>query len=167
MKIIEKQITILQYSIDPYFFEKHNEVERNYTTQSNWRRAKDDTHILVYGISFSSFDKATADQFIKYECRLMLHCIIDDISKDNFDILKIKEDMHNSTTQFIEQNSMDFFDRLKFPVIDFSEARALREKEAFLQMAKDKVPFEQKSEDQKDLEKMLDRNLLIVKVEGR
>jgi hypothetical protein len=165
MKIIQKQDTLLHYSIDPYYFETHNEVDRSYTTQSNWRRAENDTFILAYGISYSAFDKATGDHFVKYERRLMLHCLIDDIAIDNFDILKIKEEMHISAGQFIEQNSMSFFSRLKFPAIDFSEARAIREKEAFLEMTKGKVPFEQKSETQKDFEETFDRNLLTVKVE--
>jgi len=90
-------------------------------------------------------NKPTSDQFINYERRLRLPCIIDDISIDNYAVLKIKEEMHISTSQFIAQNSISFFERLKFPIIDFSEARALREKEAFLEMTKGQVPFEQKS----------------------
>ena len=166
MKIIEQQETLLHYSIDPYYFETHSEVHPTYTTQSNWRRAESDTYILKYGISYLASDKVTGDTFVKYESRLMLRCVIDDISIDAAGISKMKEVMHISAGEFIKQNSLSFFSRLKFPVVDFSETRILREKEAFLIMTKDTVPFEQKSESQKDLENMLDRNSLTVNVQS-
>jgi hypothetical protein len=165
MEILKKQDTILHYSIDPYYFEKHNELDPNYTTQSNWRRAEGDTYILAYCISYKAWNRETGDHFIKFERRLILHCVINDISLDSYDILNMKKELHISSGQFIEQNSMSFFDRLKFPVIDFSEARVLREKEAFIEMTKGQVPFEHKTQAQKEFEKMFERNLLTINVE--
>jgi len=47
-----KTATIVHYTIDPAFFEKHDEIERSYTTQSNWLRAEHETYILMYGVSY-------------------------------------------------------------------------------------------------------------------
>lgn len=50
--------------------------------------------------------------------------------------------MHISAGEFIKQNRLSFFSRLKFPAVDFSDTRILREKKAFLIMTKNQVPFE-------------------------
>ncbi|MBE9585198.1 hypothetical protein IM792_12125 [Mucilaginibacter sp. JRF] len=164
MKILSKQDAVIFFSIDPYYFEKHEEMDRRYNTQSWWRRAEKDTYILIHGISYKVWDRASGDQFIKYERRLKLHCIIEDISEDKVDILKIKEEMHIASSEFMEQNSFSFFERLRFPVIDFSE-RLEREKESFLVMTEQQEPYESKSETQKEVERLSERSKFSVGID--
>ncbi|OJW12516.1 hypothetical protein [Mucilaginibacter sp. 44-25] len=164
MKIVDRQECIVHYSIDPYFFENHSELKRSYTTHSNWRKGEGNTYILNHGISYSAVDKNTRDQFIRFENRLKLQCIIEDIAVDSATILKVKEELHLSASEFLRTNSLSFFDILKFPDLEFTADRALREKEAFITMTKDAVALENKSKDQLDLEKMIDRNHLIINI---
>ncbi|TFF35221.1 hypothetical protein [Mucilaginibacter psychrotolerans] len=167
MKTVDKQECIIHYSIDPYFFENHSELERSYTTYSNWRRGEGNTYILNHGISFSVVDKNTRDQCIRFENRLKLQCIVDDISVDSLAILKAKEELHLSANEFLKMNSFSFFDRLKFPAVEFAAERALREEEAFIIMTKDAVALEDKSEHQLNLEKTIDRNHLAINIDKK
>jgi hypothetical protein len=155
MKIIQRQDTILHYSIDPDYFERHNEVERNYSGHLHWKHANDCTYLLNCGLSYLALNKASGEHFIKYESRLMLHCVIDDFETDVFEIIRIREETRISMIRFIEQNSMSFFNRLSFPDNFPLDDRIVSEKRAFYIMTEGKVPADQRTAITDEIEEFL------------
>jgi hypothetical protein len=158
MKIISKQDTIIHYSIDPYYFNTHSEVKSNYSSRNQWQHVEGGTHLLTCGLSFLALDYDSRDEFINYQSEFRLHCLVEDIEKDIYDIIRMKEGAHVLAVEFIEKNSMAFFDQLKFPKDIFSGERVKSEKRSFYVMIDGKVPVDQQDDTSREIEDFLKKN---------
>ncbi|NVM63168.1 hypothetical protein FHW88_001444 [Mucilaginibacter sp. SG538B] len=128
MKIYQNDDSLVHCAIDFKHFKKEHQISRQYFTESFWSDGEAGTSILNYNIFFSLKNQNTNDYFIRYERRLVLRCLIEDINKDTYDIIKIKEAMNNSIAIFLEQTPLSSYGEFDFTPMPFSEMERLREK---------------------------------------
>ena len=128
MKIYENNDTLMHYEINPTYFEKHHDISKLYFTESYWSNGEAGTSVLTYNISYTVKHPDGVDYFIRYERKLKLRCLIENIYQDTHDIIKIKEAMNSSIDSFLQQNALSFYDMLGFKPLTFSEPDRLSEK---------------------------------------
>lgn len=111
MEIIQRYDTILNYLINPRYFDNHQDFEKIYYTSSPWFLKGNDVCMLKHNVFYYVTDKKKNDYFIKYESELQLYCIIrnDEIEEAAEEICRIKTEIHLATERFLKQNTMDFF----------------------------------------------------------
>jgi hypothetical protein len=130
MKIYQNDDNLVHCAIDYKHFKKGHQMSRQYFTESFWSDGEAGTSILNYNIFYSLKNENTNDYFIRYERRLILSCLIEDIDKDIYDIIKIKEAMNNSIAVFLEQIPLSSYGEFDFTPMPFNGMERFRERKS-------------------------------------
>jgi len=130
MKIYQNDSHILHSSINFNYFNKDQQTSQQYFTESYWNNGDEGTSVLTYSIFYSLKDQNTNAYLIRYEKRLVLKCLIENLDDDIYDIIKIKETMNNSIGSFLKQISLPSNIEINFIPLSFSEKEVLREKQS-------------------------------------
>lgn len=132
MKIISQTNTLLNYSIDPNYFEKHDKFSTSNYSSTNWRPAQEiNSYLFNYNTYFIAKELNKENYFINYHNRLEICCIIEDIENDATELLELKQKSNIEMGYFLEKNTLNFFHLLDFKPMIYSNEVLENEKMSF------------------------------------
>lgn len=122
MKIIHKYHTVLNYSINPYYFRNNKGFEKFHATSSNWELYKNNVSVLKFNVFYKIKNKDNTDYFVRYESELQIHCMINnnEIDSDAAEVVRIKKKAGLTDKLFLKHNTLSYFKLLNFiPITEF------------------------------------------------
>lgn len=156
MKIIHKYHTVLNYTINPYYFRNNKGFSKFHATSSNWRLGKDDVSVLKFKMFYNIKNKDNTDYFVKYESELQLHCIInkDEIESDAAEVVRIKKKSGLSDKLFLKNNTLSYFKLLNFiPTTEFLDEADQRKEAKEIKRSKGLLSLSEMTDEEREIYK--------------
>jgi hypothetical protein len=127
MKILKKHNTLLQYTLDPLYFEKYSEITQLQYTSSHWTVGSENSICLQYDLFFNAKNSSTDENFVNYHNRFDLQCLIENVEADAKEIVKFKEVVNVSAQLFLMQNTKDYYYLLNFQEMNLIDEKNYHE----------------------------------------
>jgi hypothetical protein len=140
MEILKQEYKILNWLVNPDYFETFDKASSEAGTSYHWDTAPANTAGFIYTLYFRAKDDRTGTLFADYNGQLVMNVRIQDEKQDAQEMLTIVKELHLSVNDYIKENIAPHQHKLYLHDYEINEHELARMEAGMLRL-RDKRPM--------------------------